>query len=49
MQHLPSVLATPFLVVASRSSKISNPQNASLLWLSYVPPSSSAKMDKIKY
>jgi len=49
MQHSPSVLPTPFLVVISPSRKISNPPDASLLRLSFVPPSSSAMMDKIKY
>jgi len=49
MQHSPSVLPTPFLVVASPSCQISNPPYASLLRPSFVPPSSSAMMGKTKY
>ena len=49
MQHSPSVLPTPFSVVASPSCKISTPPDASLLHHSFVPPSSSAVMEKIKY
>ena len=49
MQLSPSVLPTAFLVLVSPSSKISNPPDTSLLRPSFVPPSSSAMMDKIKY
>jgi len=49
MQHSPSVLPTPFSVVASPSCKIPTPPDASLLRPSFVPPSSSAMMGKIKY
>jgi hypothetical protein len=48
MQHSPSVLPAPFSDVASPSGKISHPSDAPLL-CPFVPPSSSAKMDKIKY
>jgi hypothetical protein len=49
MQHLPLELPTAFLVVTSPSSKISNPPHTSFLCPSFVPPSSSAMMGKIKY
>jgi len=49
MEHLPSVLLTPFSVVASPSCRISNQSDVSFLHPSTVPQSSSAIMSNIKY
>jgi hypothetical protein len=48
MQNSHSGLPTPFLVVASPSGNISNPPDVSSVH-PFVPPSSPAMMDKIKY